>query len=467
MKNLIFLLLTLIAFGTFSCKKEGNTEQVVVSVPPFQVGQPVSSAAPLTGCIKGTMKSGETYLVGADICVAEGDTLLIQEDVKVLFTGNFNFIVKGTLLSLGTQEKPNWITFKGAVKTDEIGADPLKDPAYQGLWGGLMAETKSPLMVIKWTHVEFGGGKAAVSPVSYIANGGTTYPVNFSNPDGVFVFEDSWIYGAVDDPIRPFGGKLHVMRNTFEKCGFTGGEGLNIKSGCVGNIAYNVFIGIGTNGPKASNNGGKNPQTEIAMYNNTMIACGYRRAAAGRGGSLNFEEGSKGFAYNNLMVNCKFGLRIVGSANYSGNVLVIADTANIKYGYNYNYVDSLSIANQIYPTPFLTKPQSTDIPNPSTFLPAGYKLGDVYDGSSVVGKNNPQFVNFPLPQKTALLRDINTQGKWDFRLATGSPAIGKGFTAFTPLANGVPVSEKFGATEITGPGADMGAYQSNGKGNKH
>jgi hypothetical protein len=467
MKKFSFLLLTLVAIATFSCKKDGSGEQVVVSVPPFQVGQAVSNAAPLTGCLKGTMKTGETYLVGADICVAEGDTLLIQEGVRILFTGNFNFIVKGTLLSLGTQEKPNWITYKDAVKTDEIGADPLKDPAYQGLWGGLMAEVKCPLMVIKWTHVEFGGGKAAVSPISYIANGGTTYPVNFSNPDGVFVFEDSWIYGAVDDPIRPFGGKLHVMRNTFEKCGFTGGEGMNIKSGCVGNVAYNVFIGVGTNGPKASNNGGKNPQTEVAMYNNTMIACGYRRSSAGRGGSLNFEEGSKGVAYNNLMVNCKFGLRIVGSANYSGNVLVIADTANIKYGYNYSYVDSLSIANQIYPTPFLTKPQSTDIPNPSTFIPAGYKLGDVYDGSSVVGKNNPQFVNFPLPQKTPFLRDITTQGKWDFRLAAGSPAIGKGFTGFSPLSNGVPVSEKFGATEITGPSADIGAYPSNGKGNKH
>jgi hypothetical protein len=465
MKNLVFILLAVAIFGIFACNKS-STEEVVVSTPVFAVGQAVDNKAPLTGCLKGTMKSDSTYLVGADICVAQGDTLLVQPGAKILFMGNSNFIIKGTLLSLGTQAKPIWFTFKDAVKTDAIGADPLQDPAYKGLWGGIMAETTSPLLVMKWTHVEFGGGKAAVSPVSYVANGGTTYPVNFSNPDGIFVFEDSWIYGAVDDPIRPFGGKLHVMRNTFEKCGFTGGEGLNIKSGCVGNVAYNVFIGTATNGPKASNNGGKNPQTEIAMYNNTMIACGYRRASAGRGGSLNFEEGSKGVAYNNLMVNCKFGLRIVGSANYSGNVLVIADTANIKYGYNYSYVDSLSIANQIYPVPFLTKPQSTDIPAP-TYLPTGYKLGDVFDGASVVGKNNPQFVNFPLPQKTTLLRDITTQGSWNFRLTTGSPAIGKGFTGFTALSNGVPLSANFGATEITAPGKDIGAYQVDGTGNKH
>ncbi len=464
MKKFAFALVALIAITVFACKKKD--EEITLAVPIFAVGQTVDNKVPLSGCLKGTMKADSTYYVGADICVAEKDTLLVQQGAKIIFNGNFNFTIKGTLLSLGTQAKPIYFTYKDNTKTDEIGADPLKDPAYKGLWGGIMAETTSPLMVIKWTHVDFGGGTAAVSPVSYIANGKTTYPLAFSNPDGVFVMEDSWIYGAVDDPIRTFGGKMHIMRNTFEKTGFVGGEGLNIKSGCVGNIAYNCFIGCGTNGPKASNNGGKNPQTEIAMYNNTMIACGYRRAAAGRGGSLNFEEGSKGFAYNNLSVNCKFGLRIVGTATYSGNVLVIADTANIKYGYNMNYVDSLSIANQIYPVPFLTKPQSTDIPSP-TFLQANYKLGDVYDGSSVVGKNNPQFVNFPLPQKTTLLADINTQGKWDFRLLPGSPAIGKGTTSFSPLNNGVPVSENFGATEITGPSADMGAYPSNGKGNKH
>ncbi len=463
MKNLVFILLSVTAVVLFSCKKN---EEVVVSTPLYTVGQTVDNKAPLTGCIKGTMKADSTYYVGADICVAQGDTLLVQQGVKVIFNGNYNFTIKGTLLSIGSQAKPIYFTYKDQTKTDAIGADPLQDPAYKGLWGGIMGETTSPLMVIKWTHIDFGGGAAAVSPVSYIKNGGTTYPLSCSNPDGVFVFEDSWIYGAVDDPIRTFGGKMQVMRNTFEKCGFTGGEGLNIKSGCVGNVAYNIFIGTATNGPKASNNGGKNPQTNIAMYNNTMIDCGYRRASAGRGGSLNFEEGSKGFAYNNLAVNCKFGLRIVGSANYSGNVLVIADTANISYGYNWNYVDSASIANQIYPIPFLTKPQSTDIPAP-TFLPAGYKLGDVYDGSSVVGKNNPQFINFPLPQKTAMLRDITTQGSWNFRLATGSPAIGKAFTGFAALAIGMPVDPIFGASEITGAGKDFGAYQVDGTGNKH
>ncbi|MFD1820660.1 hypothetical protein SAMN04515674_10812 [Pseudarcicella hirudinis] len=450
----------------FSCSK--SDEVVTVSQPLLTIGKAVDNKTPLSGSIKGTMKSDSVYNVNGDVFINENDTLLIQPGVKIYINGNYSIVVKGTLLSLGSKDKPIYFTVKNVTKTDQIGADPTTDPAYKGLWGGILGETTAKLLVVKWTHVEFGGGKATVSPVSFIANNGNTYPLCFSNPDGVFVLEDSWVYGSVDDPIRTFGGKLHVMRNTFEKSGFTGGECLNIKSGSVGNFAYNLFIGSATNGSKASNNGGKNPQTTIYMYNNTYIDCGYRRAAAGRGGSINFEEGSRGVAYNNLIVNCKYGVRIVGAnGTYLGNTLVSADTANIKYGYNFNYVDSTFIANEIYPTGFATKIQSTDIPAPGSFLPASYKPGQVYDGSAVVGKNNPSFVNFPLPQTSKRMRDISVVGTYNFRLQSNSPALGKGFTGFSPLANGVPVSANFGATEITPPNKDLGAYPSDNSGNKH
>ncbi len=55
---------------------------------------------------------------------------------------------------------------------------------------------------------------------------------------------------------------------------------------------------------------------------------------------------------------------------------------------------------------------------------------------------------------------------FDFNIQSGSPVVGKGNSGVTPLA-AVPVDEKFGASEITAPGADIGAYQANGKGNKH
>ena len=45
-------------------------------------------------------------------------------------------------------------------------------------------------------------------------------------------------------------------------------------------------------------------------------------------------------------------------------------------------------------------------------------------------------------------------------------AIGKGATTFSAQAL-VPQNATTGASEIDAPGADIGAYQSNGNGNKH
>ena len=469
------LMATVIAAGFMAGLSSCNSskEDVQVSAPLFKVGQAVSTKVPLQGSIKGTLLSDSVYRVAGDVFINETDTLVIQPGAKIYFPGGtgqvYNFIVKGSLLSLGTQAKPIYFTVPTAVKTDTYGADPTADPAYKGLWGGILGDVSCKNIIIKWTHIEFGGGKLGTSPVSYLANGANSYPLTNKNPDANFVLEDSWVYGAVDDPFRPFGGKYNVMRNTFEKSGFTGGEAMNIKGGSVGNFAYNVVIGAATNGPKASNDGQASgaPQTNFLFYNNTFIADGYRRSAAGRGGSINYENGAKGAFYNNLMVNCKYGPRIVGAtANYSGNALVVADTANIKYDYNYNYVDSVSIANQIYPVGFATKPQPHDIPTPSSYLPANYKVGQAYDGSAVVGKNDPMFVNFPLPQTTKRLGDIATVNTFNFRLKPTSPALGKGYASFQPLTV-VPVSPNFGSTEITPPSTDIGAYSANGKGNQH
>lgn len=459
--------------GMTGCSK---SENVVVSAPLFKVGAAISTKTPLSGIIKGTLLADSTYTVNGHVFV--NDTLVIQPGAKINFDGKgvWCFVVNGSLLSLGTQAKPIYFTVPTAVKTDVLGADPTKDPAYQGLWGGILGEPTFNNIIIKWTHLEFGGGTVVTSPSKFIANGKVAYTLSTANANGVLVLEDSWVYGAVDDPFRPFGAKFNVMRNTFEKSGFTGGEAMNIKGGSVGNFAYNVVIGAATNGPKASNNGqsATQPQTNVLFYNNTIIASGYRRSADGRGGSLNFEEGAKGGFYNNLMANCKYGPRIVGTTqSYAGNALVVADTANIKYGYNYNYVDSLKMANQIYPVLFAAKPQTTDIPAPSSFLPAGYKPGQAYDGTAVVGKNNPLFVNYPLPYVASKkVGDVsfqyNNNGSkiWDFHLQATSPALGKGTTSFTPLTV-VPVSANFGSTEITLPSTDMGAYPSNGKGNQH
>ena len=126
---------------TAACNK--SDEQVVVSAPLFKVGQAVSTKTPLNGSIKGTLLSDSVYRVSGDVFINENDTLVIQAGAKIYFPGNatYSFIVKGSLLSLGTEAKPVYFTVPTAVKTDVYGADPTTDPAYKGLWGGILGET--------------------------------------------------------------------------------------------------------------------------------------------------------------------------------------------------------------------------------------------------------------------------------------------------------------------------------------
>ena len=464
------LILSFISGALFfsSCKKTTEDKNLWEAVLPQAT--PISDASCLSGALKGTMLAGKTYNICGDIFVNDGDTLIIQEGVTINFgsatvAAPVGLGVKGTLLCLGSKEKPIMLTYPGVTKTDQNGANPNTDPALQGKWTGVIGATTCKLIVVKWTHIEFGG--ATISSAMKSFTGCTSpYSIYFANPAGVFVFEDSWIYGSVDDPFRINGGKISVMRNTFEKCGYTGGEAMNAKAGTIGDFAYNLCIGMATNGPKLSNINilPGFPASNVRMYNNTIINSGYRRSAAGRGGSINFEEGAGGMAYNNLIVNCKFGLRVVGTP--------IADTANLQYGYNYYYADSVSVASQFIPSlsvsTCISKPQETDFPKPSTYLPAGWKIGDVYTApSSVVGINNPQFINAPVPLPSGLkLADIAVVGNYNFSLKPTSPCLNAGYTGFSARAD-VPVDLRYGATEITPPGKDIGCYQSNGRGNQH
>jgi len=477
----------LLLTGLFSCNKSSD-----ISAPYFQAGVAISDTT-TGGSLKGTMLSGKTYRIKRDIIVNQNDTLVIQPGVKLYFATttpgkNANsLIVRGNLLSLGIKDNPIYFTVENQAKSDIPGQDVITDPAYQGLWGGILGDSLTKNMIIKWTHVEFGCGKILNPSVKGIKPGDPAYMISFVNPNGVFVLEDSWVYGGVDDPIRIQGGKINVMRNTFEKGGLNGGESLNVKHGTVGNYAYNVTIGSSTNGPKASDKGTyTGSQTNLYMYNNTILNSGFKRNADGRGGSLNFEENSKGLAFNNIIVNCKYGLRILtapkdpnkGSTQYSGNPLPPADFANITYGNNFYYVDSLKYANQIYPVESGTGIQTGANADFPSFTTLGISLTSTfpltaatvksYDGSKAIQAvgTNPLFVNFPLPI-TRKPSDISYATGFDFHLQANSPALGKGNTTFAPLQVGIPISDNFGSSGITPPNKDLGAYPSDGSGNKH
>ncbi|HEX3383585.1 MAG TPA: hypothetical protein VHS53_00265, partial [Mucilaginibacter sp.] len=338
--------------------------------------------------------------------------------------------------------------------------------------------------VLKWTHLDFGGAALQTLPFTN-ANSlkvGAQFILYFENPTGVFIMEDSWIYGSPDDATRFYGGYYNIMRNTMEKCGSAGGDGFNAKGSAVGNMAYNLVIGGATNGTKSASDGTTAGECQFTMYNNTYINDGYRNNGVfgARSGSVEIENNSRALVYNNLIVDCEFGVRI--AAGPGGAKVYLADTTfdsskiikQTAYGYNFNYVDDAEQADQIVPTdvaqPVVTHPQATDIPNMAQFLGAGYTFGQTYDGSSLVGQNNPMFANFPLPQASnAWITQCSVDG-YDFHLQAGSPAVGKGTqdaTKIAPITGNIPLDPNFGSSGITGPGKDMGCYQRDGSGNQH
>lgn len=494
MKKIISLLSLLSFILLFSGCKKLATEKQNISTGIIQVSAPVSDATPLCGSIKGTMLSGKTYVIDGtcgDITVNRGDTLTIQPGVTINITGNIAIVVKGVLLSLGSKDNIIKIGPQNVVKQDAPGQNPSTDPAHSGKWKGILADTSCTLLSLKWTQLEFCGATLGTSLASLLGLTATdpAYAVYFQNANGNFIFEDSWIYGTTDDAIRVGTGKFEILRSTFQKCGLSGGDVLNVKNGAVGDMAYNFFIGCATNSLKASNKGvSTQVQTNIRIYNNTVLNGGYRQIKTGRGGCMNFEEGARGKAFNNLIVNCKFGLRI--------NNNVVADTASLfnnNYGYNFYWVDSLSIASQLFPngtTQAVTKPVATDIPNPFTYLPASYSYlpyDAAYDGTGAVQKLNPLFTNYPLPVTGGLkLRDICAIGNYKFTLQPGSPCINKGFTGFLPIflddleiskINStpgltktfvpIPLDPIYGVTQFMPPGNDIGCYQYNSSGNQH
>jgi len=273
--------------------------------------------------------------------------------------------------------------------------------------------------------------------------------LSYTNINGNVIIEDSWIFGTSDDGMRLLHGHVSVMRNTFEDCGTTGGEGLNLKNGCVGDVAYNLIIGASTNAFKVSNSGGGAVQNKTYLYNNTMVNSGFRQLKAGRGGSIDYEKGAQGKIYNNVIINCRFGMRITPDA----------DVANITYNNQFFYGNAQYLLSQFYSVDGVGTKKSGDIMSatPKDNNPR-FKIFDVdlFDFSTVT----PPLSAAQMPM------GLVTAANYDFTLLQSSPGYNKGNASLFKAQRTVPQGGKYGAT-TQDPNADMGAYPSDGSGNQH
>lgn len=381
-----------------SCKKAEITSFAIVKIPQ---SNPIASGN-ITGFIKGTLLTGQTYTVTGDVTVKPGDTLYSQPGAIVVVKNNAQFNIQGVMQLLGTQDQPIYFN---------------SDTKMPGSWGGFQCDSAQAL-TIKWTHIDNTGGPD-------IGGGARrTIVVNRSIPVDI---EDSWFSNGQDDLMGLFHCQITILRNTISSSGSTDGEGINIKSGATGIVAYNVIFSQAGSGIKLETNTSvPKPQTVVDVYNNTVVSVGWRRGSAEPGRAVSVGVNAIGRIYNNIFVNCYHGLEIFKDA----------DVVNTTYGNNLfyatidNYTDlrdstiKINIRNNFYPPSGVGVPQTTDLI------------------SKKIGNFDPLFVKFD-GTVAAPNGFPNTN---DFRLQPGSPGYGAGNTKYNQ---------------------DLGAYTTDGKGNLH
>jgi len=382
----------------------------------------------VSGEVSGIWTKGSVIRVTGDIIIPVNKSLTIEEGVLVIMDtlARPEIIVNGNLYSLGTAASPVKITieenYRNAAHT------------FGKMWGGILASKTCTELLLDNTIVEYGGATTTEASTSvklglYKAVSGENTPaIWFSNVNGKLVVANSTFRHFQDDCTYIEGGHIIFTGNKFYNTGLTGGEGINIKSGCLADLSYNLFYSNNTNAFKLSNTGDRTPQAHVVVYNNTMLNTGWRRPTA-KGGSVWLEATVYAELYNNLFANTRFGIKKDTKA---------PQDARSKFSNNLYYGYAQATVTQF---------------QPATDIVAG--TNDVI--STVVGANDPKFVNYPLSTATA---NYTFSDSWDFHLSAGSAALGKGIKTFTRnFPDGITINNTVYASPE--PASYIGAFGTN------
>jgi len=411
--NFLFLTVSLLTISVLSCKKDKVEPTPITKVTPWK-----GLSHNVKGIIKGIMKSDTTYYLLDNVTINNGDTLTIQPGAIVRANGNYSFNVSGNFICVGTDAKP--ILLSTSFGSPVLGF---------GYWGGIQADSNALNVQIKFTHINWTGGPAAdLSTQAAIDIEGT----QLKDYGAKIIIEDNWFFGSVDDGIHLAGQiTASIKRNVLQHLGGPDGESMNIKKGVKGDIAYNYIWAAANNGIKLET-GSALPQTAMNIFNNTLVNCGWRKVGEFTNGIL-IDKNTVANIYNNVLVGCRNGI----------NVTSKADFANCKVGNNLVYAIDDSLAVNEFPGKIIAS--STDI-----------TASGITACNTVLTKYDPT-VDLTDP----IFSDINVPS-----LSASSPAKSKGATT---LAGSSKLSSYYnipgGTNDVLG--ADMGAYQTSGNGNKH
>ncbi|MFT3739112.1 MAG: right-handed parallel beta-helix repeat-containing protein [Breznakibacter sp.] len=370
----------------------------------------------------------------------KGKSLYIEAGVTVTMDNiekRPEIVILGNLYSMGTAAEPVTFTVPSQYQN--------KENRYSRYWGGIICGYDSEEVLLDHTIIEYGGAQTTEESASFqnqlfkTETGEGVPGFHFCNVDGRFVVKDCIFRNNAEDQIYITGGQSIVMNNVFYHSGYDGGEAINYKSGCLADIAYNLIYDANSNAFKLSNNGALEPQAHLFVYNNTVVNCGWRRPKV-KGGSIWLEYNVYAELYNNLMFDCRWGCK-----EDAGNP---RDTRSVITP-NYYFASTETGVTQYGANETKGQLQGTN---------------DVYSASA--GDKNPNFSIFSIQSNVDINCGTTGSGNvpqdfnenWDFRLQSGSNAIGKGITGFT---------RHFGTTgiEINGeiytspaPGTYAGAF---------
>jgi len=392
--------------------------------------------------ISGVWKTGSTIKLFNSFVIPPGESLTIEPGVTIIICdtgGNFTTAnptgnqieidALGDFYCLGTAAQP--ITIKVA--------DSLINYAsfgpYGSYWNSIFTDTSCHEFIMTYTNISNTGAATTSTSFSvqmglYKAKAGKTVPpIDYMGgngqdggliPNGKLVVENCSIHNTSDDAIYVQGGNFIIANNIVYTEGQAGGDGFDIKSGSWGDICSNLSYSAYSNAFKLANTQGYNPTIDVVAYNNTIVNAGWRDNTV-EGGSIYLQEGAISHIYNNMLVDCRYGLKVeVGDG---------PDLSSV-WDYQYYFGQSQVCVNQFQPYDSTSSEGTPDV------------VGGPHDVRGTLAfQNDPLFINYPFSSSEVVDTGTTVVGfflnstydtSWNFHLQANSPAKGKGTLNITP-----------------------------------
>lgn len=377
---------------------QGSTDAIKTSFAEYPIGS-------LVWTKDTTLTESIEIPEGTSLYIEPGVTVTCKAEVQV----PIEIVVLGNLYCMGTAEKP--VVFTSDDKKPEA-------------WGGIICGYNSEEVVLNHVEIAYAGATPTENSISFqrklfktTIDGGVP-AFHFCNVNGKFVIANSFFHDAYNDLTYFTGGNAVIVNSIFADCGnkTDGGEAINVKAGCKFDVANNIIYNACTNAFKLSNSGNSEtiPLTQMTVYNNTIVNCGWRRAKNKKGGSIWLEKAIAPTFVNNLVYDCRFGMK---QPKKDG-----ADLANSNVAPNYYFASTETGVKQMSKDADLIIWNDNDIK------------------SNVAGQLDPLFKSFKRTDGMNINCEVDDAAKgapiafdrsWDFNLQPTSPALSGGATGFS------------------------------------